>query len=282
MLNFNFMPIANIIILFLFMFWAIQTYLEIQNSKSLTREEKFERSDIMLSLFLINFAIMSIVSIFVYFVETKFREQKWYFYSAGLFIFFLLNMFLSKKISELKFNNADIKAKILTNFKNLKSRKKNKFEKYVNEDIDLDYYHFKKILNKKNLTVEALELNNLTKLELKNFEKTVEKEKELKKLSVVLKNLINYVNNIEDEYNIENITKDDIKGMKRIEVEELITKKFIELKNRNIPIRISQLLQYTRNEREKQFLYFLMGLPAGRFVANGIIYALYFAKKKVI
>lgn len=193
--------------------------------------------------------------------------------AAGLFaVNFFGYLFFPKNEKDRK----QIRARQLSNFAHLKPKKFWNFEKNIKEiDIDRYYYFFKTVHKKSDMTIERLELGKALKLEYKMFLKELKKpfEKHL-----VYEELTNYINNVDPEYRIEKLDPAALEGGTRAEAERIIFRKFKELREARIPIRISQLIQYSKDRKYlSNFIYFLMCTESRKYVPKAVLYAIYFA-----
>lgn len=268
-----------IVIILLFIAWVAANVLH--ESKSLTTEEAKKRSNIFTSAVALNFIIVSLIVILVIAINKYIPEFKMHGYTLLFALLFLINYLLGSKIENYRLYSKEILAKPLTSFSNLSVRKKLNFKEKIDEDydIDVDYYRYRNVLISVDYTVDRIEFNRLFNLEYKMFQDEIKKDKP-SKLSAAQKMLVDYYNRVDTVYALPKI--EELEGKTRIEIETRIVEAFKILVSKNLPIRISQLLQIAKDARETGFIYFLMGLEARRFVPLGAIYARYFAEQGMI
>lgn len=180
-------------------------------------------------------------------------------------------------------DNKTIRAKQLSNFPNLDIKKVRNFKEYIKKETDTEsnYYHFTARHKSNDMTVDSIELGEMTSVEFTNFF-VKELAKEFK-THLVYKELIDYCNRRGGDYNIEPIEYEEFcnnyNGKKRFFAEFEIMKQFLKLKDKKIPIRIAQLLQYADIPYLSNYLYFIMSLESMKFTPNAILYAIFFIKK---
>jgi len=256
--------------------WFILSNKAIREKYYLTQWQKHFYEDTLLSFGMILSSVVFFEAILYSVLEdTKINKN------IIILIIISINLFLSFLFREKEENNKKIYAKQSSNFTNLPIQKVVKFNKFIkNEtDVDLNYYHLKPIHKANDMTVDSIKLNRVTIAEYK-YMKTIFKVVKFKN-HIVYQELISYYNKYAKEYDLKKINYEKfILGMenkKRIEAERYIVSLFEKLVEKKIPIRISQLLQHSKNRKYlSNYIYYLMSLESKKFVSNSILYFILF------
>jgi hypothetical protein len=253
--------------------WAALGYESLSKKSHLTIEQKKDFMDVFESVAAAFVVLLSLEIGVIYFVSEYIKDV------TPLFVaMFFLNIFLIFLFRKKDEDKKTIKAAQKTNF-DFAPKKVRMFKRYVKDETDAKsgYYALDPILKKSDYTVSDVRIAPVIWGEYEGiFLDEVRKEYEPHK---IYKELIDYYNNHGKKYGLKKIDykkfNENFKGKKRIHAEMRIVTHYLNLVEKGVPIRISQLLQISDEKYMDSFIYFLMGLPSRRFVPKSIFYAIH-------